>query len=120
MRRADLRAARANRVFRADEKRIRTENTVIVNTKSGVGFRPRSLIARGCAFHPRAINDPRGRGAVRASAGGAARSILQRRPMPPLAGGRLPLLLQIGEQFAEFAPGPGLDLVGVFSAPVVE
>jgi hypothetical protein len=29
-----LRAARANRVFRADEKRIRTESTVIVNTKS--------------------------------------------------------------------------------------
>jgi hypothetical protein len=30
---ANLRAARANRVFRADEKRIRTENTVMVNTK---------------------------------------------------------------------------------------
>jgi len=28
-----LRAARANRVFCADEKRIRTENTVIVNSK---------------------------------------------------------------------------------------
>jgi len=34
---ADLRAARANRVFRADEKRIRTENTVIVNTQQGAG-----------------------------------------------------------------------------------
>jgi hypothetical protein len=29
----DLRAARANSVFRADEKRIRTENTVMVNTE---------------------------------------------------------------------------------------
>jgi len=28
-----LRAARANRVFRADEKRIRTENTVMVKSK---------------------------------------------------------------------------------------
>ena len=33
----DLRAARANRVFCTDEKRIRTENTVMVNTKCGVG-----------------------------------------------------------------------------------
>jgi hypothetical protein len=32
-----LRAARANRVFRADEKRIRPENTVFVNTKNGTG-----------------------------------------------------------------------------------
>jgi len=32
-----LRAARANRVFCTDEKRIRTENTVIVNTKKAVG-----------------------------------------------------------------------------------
>jgi len=32
-----LRAARANRVFCTDEKRIRTENTVIVNTKQAVG-----------------------------------------------------------------------------------
>jgi hypothetical protein len=29
-----LRAARANRVFRADEKRIRTENTVIDKYKN--------------------------------------------------------------------------------------
>jgi hypothetical protein len=34
----DLRAARANRVFRADEKRIRTENTVIVKNKDGLGW----------------------------------------------------------------------------------
>jgi len=32
-----LRAARANRVFRADEKRIRAENTVIVNNKDSAG-----------------------------------------------------------------------------------
>jgi len=31
-----LRAARANRVFYTDEKRIRIENTVIVNTKQCV------------------------------------------------------------------------------------
>jgi hypothetical protein len=35
---AELRAARANRVFCTDEKRIRTENTVTVNGKNGVGF----------------------------------------------------------------------------------
>jgi len=33
----DLRAARANRVFRADEQRIRTENTVMVSPKHGMG-----------------------------------------------------------------------------------
>jgi hypothetical protein len=32
-----LRAARANRVFCADEKRIRTKNTVIVNNKDSAG-----------------------------------------------------------------------------------
>jgi hypothetical protein len=36
MPRADLRAARANRIFCTDEKRIRTENTVMVNSKYGV------------------------------------------------------------------------------------
>jgi hypothetical protein len=61
-----LRAARANRVFRADEKRIRTENTVIEKTRTVRGFYTRSLIARGCAFHPCAIKDPRGRLFVRA------------------------------------------------------
>ncbi|MEK7361182.1 MAG: hypothetical protein AAB133_03790 [Pseudomonadota bacterium] len=34
----DLRAARANRVFRADEKRIRTENTVMDKNKGGLGL----------------------------------------------------------------------------------
>jgi hypothetical protein len=37
MPRADLRAARANRGFCTDEKHIRTEATVIVDTKQGVG-----------------------------------------------------------------------------------
>jgi len=37
MRRPDLRAARANRVFCTDEKRIRTENTVTVNNKHSAG-----------------------------------------------------------------------------------
>jgi|ERR1019366_6801727 hypothetical protein len=64
--RAELRAARANRVFCADEKRIRAENTVMVNTKRGVGAYTRSPIARGCAFHPCAIDDPRGQFFVRA------------------------------------------------------
>jgi hypothetical protein len=35
---ADFRAARANRVFSMDEKRIRRENTVTVSGKNGVGF----------------------------------------------------------------------------------
>jgi hypothetical protein len=38
---AVLRAARANRVFRADEKRIRTKNTVMVNTKPSAGVLPK-------------------------------------------------------------------------------
>jgi hypothetical protein len=38
MRRAELRAARANRVFRTDKKRIRTENTVLIKDKDGMGF----------------------------------------------------------------------------------
>jgi hypothetical protein len=33
-----------------------------------VCFYPRSSMARGCAFHPRAIDDPRGRAAGRAIA----------------------------------------------------
>jgi len=35
---AELRAARANRVFRADEKRIRTKNTVMIKTRTALGF----------------------------------------------------------------------------------
>jgi hypothetical protein len=37
MPRADLRAARANRVFRTDEKHIRAKNTVMVSTNQAVG-----------------------------------------------------------------------------------
>jgi hypothetical protein len=49
--RAELRAARAYRVFRADEKRIRTENTVMDKSKGGLGW---------------LLYDPRGRLLVRA------------------------------------------------------
>jgi hypothetical protein len=35
---ANLRAARANRVFCTDEKHIRTENTVMVKSKNGLGL----------------------------------------------------------------------------------
>jgi hypothetical protein len=38
MRRKDLRAARANRVFGTDEKRIRTKNTVMDKSKGGLGW----------------------------------------------------------------------------------
>jgi len=76
-----LRAPRANRVFSTDEKRIRGENTVIDKSNNGLDcFYPRSPIVRGCAFHPRAIGDPRGRDAVRASKDAAARCILLRLP----------------------------------------
>jgi hypothetical protein len=37
MRAANLRATRANHVFCTDEKRIRTENMVMVNTKHYLG-----------------------------------------------------------------------------------
>jgi hypothetical protein len=54
MRRAELRAARANRIFCTDEKHIRTENTVTANTKPGVGVLYK-------------IDDPRGRFLVHAT-----------------------------------------------------
>src|SRR5450756_1797242 len=38
------------------------------------GFYSRSPIAHGCAFHPCAIGDPRGRAAVRARSGAAVRA----------------------------------------------
>jgi hypothetical protein len=50
-----LRALRANRVFWADKKRIRTENTAIDN-------------ANRCVVLLSEIDDPRGRPAARASA----------------------------------------------------
>jgi len=38
--------ARANRVFRADEKRIRTENTVMNKTKIGLGWLLSKIVDR--------------------------------------------------------------------------
>jgi hypothetical protein len=71
-----LRALRANRVFRADKMRIRPENTVLDKDKQSQGLYSRSSIVRGCAFHPRAIDDRRGRAAVRASLITAVRYML--------------------------------------------
>jgi hypothetical protein len=62
-----LRAPRANRVFGADEKRIRTKNTVMNKSKSNFGFNLRSPIVCGQVHRPHTIGDPRGRAAVRAS-----------------------------------------------------
>jgi hypothetical protein len=78
-----LRAARANHVFRADEKRIRTKNMVIDKYQQGtrLWFSTRSSIARGCAFYPCAIDDPRGRAAVRASAATKLEASLEIRPL---------------------------------------
>ncbi len=67
-----LRAARANHVFCTDEKHIRAENMVMDKIKGG--FSPRSSLARGYAFHPRASDDPRGRDAGRARGAAAART----------------------------------------------
>ncbi len=53
--------SRANRVFGTDKRRIRTKNTVMVNSKRSAESPTRSLIGRGCAFHPCPISDPRGR-----------------------------------------------------------
>jgi len=64
-----LRAPRANRVFRTDEKRIRTKNTVIDKSKGGLGWLLYKIAdCVRMAFHPHAIGDPRGRAAVRARA----------------------------------------------------
>ncbi len=60
--------ARANRVFRTDEKRIRTENTVMDRSDNGLGLLQLHKIV-DCvrtAFRPCAIDDPRGRLLVRA------------------------------------------------------
>jgi hypothetical protein len=56
MPRADLRAARANRVFCTDKKRIRTENAVIDKNKDGLGLFLYKIV--DCArtdFRPRNI-----------------------------------------------------------------
>jgi len=53
----------------------------MVKTKDNMGgFYPRSPIPCGRGFRPYAIGDPRGRAAGRASAGAAARSILECQP----------------------------------------
>jgi len=62
-----LRAPRANRDFCADEKRIRTEITVMDKSKGGSGWSLYKIVdCARMAFHPRAIDDPRGRLLVRA------------------------------------------------------
>jgi len=50
-----LRAPRANRVFYTDKKRIRTENTVTVNTKQGVGVLYKIADCVRTGFCPRNI-----------------------------------------------------------------
>jgi hypothetical protein len=62
-----LRAPRANRVFRTDEKRIRSENTVTDKSKGSVGVLSKIPDCVRTDLGPRAIGDPRGRAAVRAS-----------------------------------------------------
>jgi hypothetical protein len=62
-----LRALRANRVFRADEKRIRTENTVPGNPEQGAGVFSEIVDGARMVFHPCASGDPRGWAAARAS-----------------------------------------------------
>jgi len=60
--------ARANRVFHADEKRIRMENTVMDKSRGGAGlFSSEIADCVRTASRPCAIGDPRGRAAVRAS-----------------------------------------------------
>jgi hypothetical protein len=50
-----LRATRVNRVFCTDEKHIRTENTVMVNTKQGVGVLFKITDCARTVFCPRNI-----------------------------------------------------------------
>ena len=80
---AEFRAARANRVFRADEKRIRTENTVMVKSNNDlVLFLSKITDCVRTDFRPRAIGDPRGRDAVRASSSATVRDFCQGSPKP--------------------------------------
>jgi hypothetical protein len=70
-----LRAARANRVLPTDEKRVRRQNTVFVNTKQVVWVSYK--IADLCAdvlFIRTQVGDPRGRAAVRARDNKAVRT----------------------------------------------
>jgi hypothetical protein len=62
----DLRAARANRVFWTDEKHIRPENTVTVNTKQSVGVLYKIADCVRTVSRPCAIGDQRGQVFVRA------------------------------------------------------
>jgi hypothetical protein len=48
-------------VFLVRIKTIRTKNTVMVNTKHGVGVLSKIADCVRMVFHPRAIDDPRGR-----------------------------------------------------------
>jgi hypothetical protein len=64
--RRPLRAARANRVFRADEKRIRTENTVIDKYKNSTRDSNKIAECARAASRPRTLDDPRGQLFVRA------------------------------------------------------
>jgi hypothetical protein len=73
---AMLRAARANRVFCADEKRIRAENTVLNKSMDSAVVSYKILDCARMEFHPRAIEDPRGRLLVRATSGCCAAKIL--------------------------------------------
>jgi hypothetical protein len=76
MSRGGLRAARANRVFCTDEKHIRVENSVMDKSKGGLGlFLSKIADCARTAFGPCAIDDPRGRAAVRASPIAAVRGI---------------------------------------------
>jgi hypothetical protein len=67
MPRTDLRAARANRVFCTDKKHIRAKDTVMDNTKQDVDVLHKIVYCVRMAFHPCAIDDPRGRLLVRAT-----------------------------------------------------
>jgi len=53
-------------VFLVRIETIRTKNTVMVNSKYGVGFLYKIADGARTAFHPCAIDDPRGRFLVRA------------------------------------------------------
>jgi hypothetical protein len=60
--------ARANRAFCTDQRRIRTESTVMDKNKNDVtGLIKIVDYARMALFHPCVIDDPRGRPFVRAT-----------------------------------------------------
>jgi len=67
--------ARANPVLGTDEKRIRTQNTVLDRSNSSLGLFLHTIAdCARTAFRACAIGDPRGRDAVRASPITAARA----------------------------------------------